>query len=107
MQSAIFALSRLFFTITAVSVVVVVNRPFQGDQVAPNAVRCELDPPRSTEGLEACVAQSPRDVELLIKLAAAYEVLGRIDDARSTYRRAIGLDPRDADAQRRLSELPR
>jgi cytochrome c-type biogenesis protein CcmH/NrfG len=104
MQPAISAFARLIVTVAAVSVVVAVNRPAQGDQASADAVRCELDPPRDVAGLEACVARSPRDVELLVQLAGAYEASGRTEDARSMYRRAIEADPRDADAQRRLAE---
>ena len=103
MRPAISALSRLIFTVAAISLVVVVNRPVQGDQASADSVRCELDPPRDVAGLEACAARSPRDVELLVALGAAYEAAGRRDDARAAFQRAIEIDPRDADAQRRLA----
>jgi cytochrome c-type biogenesis protein CcmH/NrfG len=107
MTPPISAFARLIFTLAAVSFVVVVNRPVQGDQASADAVRCELDPPRDVAGLEACVARSPRDVELLVQLASAYEAAGRTEDAGSMYRRAIEVDPRDAEVQRRLAETLR
>jgi cytochrome c-type biogenesis protein CcmH/NrfG len=103
MQQALPALLRLLFTLAVTAFVVVVSRPVQGTQASEDAVRCELDPPRNVDGLEACVARFPLDVELLIQLGAAYEAAGRVDDARSAYRRAIEIDPRDADAQRRMA----
>src|SRR5688500_8764743 len=107
MQPAISALVRFTLTLAVVSFVVVVNRPVEGDEVAADAVRCELDPPKSAAGLEACVVRSPRHLELLVELGTAYEAAGRTAEARSAYQRAIEVDPSDADAQRRLARLSR
>ena len=95
---------RLIWTAAILGLVVFVNRYTpSSSETSADSVRCELDPPRDLAGLEACAARSPRDVELLVQLAAAYEAAGRRDDARTAYRRAIEIDPRDADAQRRLA----
>jgi len=100
-------LLRLVATAALVGLVAVASRSPSGAAASAESVRCELDPPRDVAGLEACVSRSPRDLELLVELGAAYEATGRPDDARSAYRRAIELDPRDADVQRRLSGLAR
>jgi cytochrome c-type biogenesis protein CcmH/NrfG len=101
-------LLRLVATTALVGLVAVASRSApSGAAASPESVRCELDPPRDIAGLEACVARSPRDLELFVELGAAYEAAGRADDARSAYRRAIEIDPRDADAQRRFAELAR
>jgi len=105
MKQAISALARLIGTLAAVAIVVVVHRPVQGDQASADTVLCELNPPRDLAGLEACLARSPHDVELLLDLGAAYVAAGRIADARERYARAVALDPRDADARRRLDGL--
>ena len=70
--------------------------------ISDHTVRCDLDPPRDAPGLEACVSQSPRDVELLLELGTAYEAEGRFGEAQAVYRRAVAVDPRDAGARVRL-----
>jgi cytochrome c-type biogenesis protein CcmH/NrfG len=101
-------LFRLVATLTIVGVVAFASRSAPSDAAASaESVRCEIEPPTGIAGLETCVAWFPRDVELLVELGAAYEAAGRNEDARSTYRRATEIDPRDADAQRRLAGLPR
>lgn len=95
MKQPISAFSRLAYTLAVVGLVAFVNRSATADQVSPEAVRCELDPPRDVAGLEACVARSPLDVEILLDLAAAYEAAGRAAEARECYQRAIQIDPRD------------
>ena len=101
-------LFRLVATLAIVGVVAFASRSAPSDAAASaESVRCEIEPPREIAGLETCVARFPRDVELLVELGAAYEAAGRSEDARSTYGRAIDIDPSDADAQRRLASLPR
>jgi tetratricopeptide (TPR) repeat protein len=96
---------RLVWTLAIVGLVAFVSRATSSSsEASAESVRCAIAPPRDLAGLEACVARFPRDVELLVQLATAYEAAGRTDDARATYRRAIAVDPRDADAQRRLDE---
>lgn len=100
------AVFRLIWTALIVALVVFVGRSTStSSDASAEAVRCELDPPSDLAALEACVARSPRDVEMLVALGAAYEAAGRRDDARVMYRRAFDVDPRDADAARRLSSL--
>jgi hypothetical protein len=105
MKQAIAAVSRLLFTMGILGLVVVVHRS-QSDEASADRVRCAIDPPRDIPGLEACLAWSPRDVELVLDLAAAYEAAGRPADARAQYARAAVIDPRDADARRRLDQQP-
>jgi len=100
-------LSRLIATLAIVGVVILASRSAPSDAASGESVRCELDPPRDVAGLEACITLLPHDAELLVELGAAYAAAGRGVDARSAYRRAVELDPRDADAQRRLAGLPR
>jgi len=104
MKQAISALSRLAFTLAIVALVVVINRSAPADPVSPEAVRCELDPPRDIAGLEACLARSPRDLELVLDLAAAYDAAGRATEARAQYARAVEIDPHDEDARKRLDQ---
>lgn len=100
------AVFRLGWTVAIVAVVAFVSRAAPSGDAAPaESVRCEVDPPPDLAGLEACVARSPRDVELLLELGAAYAATGRADEARSLYRRAIAVDPRDRDAQRQLESI--
>jgi cytochrome c-type biogenesis protein CcmH/NrfG len=108
MTQAIAALSRASLTLAAVAFVVFATRAAApGGDASAESVRCELDPPHDASGLEACIARSPRDVELLLELGEAYQALGRADDARSAYRRAVDIDPHDAGAQRHLAESNR
>jgi len=100
-------LLRLVATLAIVGVVALASRSAPSDAASAESVRCEIDPPRDVAGLEACVSLFPHDVELLVDLGTAYGAAGRSDDARSAYRRAIELDPRDADVQRRLARLAR
>lgn len=104
MKQAISALSRLACTLAVFALVVVVNRPVQGGEASPDTLGCELDPPRDVAGLEACLARSPRDVELLLDLGAAYAASGRNAEAREAYARAVAVDPHDAEARRRLDD---
>lgn len=105
MKQAIAAVSRLLCTLGILGLVVLVNRS-QSDEASADGVRCELDPPRDIPALEACLARSPRDVELVLDLAAAYEAAGRPAEARAQYARAATIDPRDADVRRRLDRQP-
>ena len=100
-------LSRLVATLAIVGVVALASRSASSDAASTESVRCEIDPPRDVAGLEACISLFPHDLELLVELGAAYEAAGRAVEARSAYRRAVELDPRDADAMRRLAGLPR
>ena len=105
MKQAIAAVSRLLCTLGILGLVVLVNRS-RSDEASADGVRCELDPPPDIPGLEACLARSPRDVELVLDLATAYEAAGRPADARAQYSRAATHDPRDPDARRRLNQQP-
>jgi cytochrome c-type biogenesis protein CcmH/NrfG len=104
MKQALSALSRLALTLAVLAIVAVVNRPVQGDEASADAVQCELNPPRDRAGLEACLARSPQDVELLLDLGEAYAAEGRAAEARDMYVRAAAIDPRDAEARRRLDD---
>lgn len=96
--------ARLFWTLAIIAIVVVVNRSQSGADASAEAVRCELEPPHEIAGLESCLARSPRDVELVLELAAAYEAAGRTADALTQYARAVEIDPHDGDARKRLDE---
>ena len=100
-------LLRLIATLAIVGVVGLASRSATPDAASAESVRCEIDPPGDVAGLEACVSLLPHDVELLLELGIAYDAAGRATDARGAYRRAVELDPRDADAQRRLAGPPR
>jgi len=104
MNQAISALSRLVCTLAIGAGVVVVSRPVQGGEASADAVRCELNPPRDVTGLEACLARSPQDVEVLLGLGEAYASAGREADAREMYARAVAIDPRDVEARGRLDD---
>lgn len=106
MKQAIAAVSRLVCTLGILGIVVLVNRSQSGAEASADSVRCEIDPPRDIPGLEACLARSPRDLELVLELAAAYAAAGRTVEAQAQSARAAAIDPRDPDARRRLDELP-
>ena len=100
------ALLRLVSTIAIVSAVAILSRTApSGTGSSAESVRCELDPPADIAGLEACLARSPRDVQLLVDLGVAYLKAGQTDEARASYQRALDVDPRDGDLQRRLNVL--
>jgi Flp pilus assembly protein TadD len=60
---------------------------------------------RAVGELEECSVLVPADAELLADLAEAYEDAGRLQDAESTYRRALSIDPDFADVRRSLARL--
>ena len=97
------AVIRLVVTVAIFAVVSLVSRSAPSDAASAESVRCELDPPSDIPGLETCLVRFPHDIELLTELGAAYEAAGRDQDAAAIYRRAIELDPRDADLRRRLA----
>jgi cytochrome c-type biogenesis protein CcmH/NrfG len=73
-----------------------------------NAAAASCDPdrlPQDIPGLERCVALDPGDAGLLTGLGDAYQSAGRADRAEETYRRALGLDPRNGDLHVRLGRL--
>lgn len=95
--------ARLLLTTALLALVGLANQASSTPTgVSDDIVRCDLDPPRDPHGLEACVSRSPRDVELLLDLGAAYEAEGRLAEARQVYRRAVAVDPGDAGARMRL-----
>ena len=104
MKQVIGVVARLLCTVVVLGVVVLVNRSQSGQEASADTVRCDLDPPSDVEGLEACLATFPRDVELLLELGAAYAAAGRADDARVQYARAVAIDPRDAGARHKLAD---
>ena len=61
--------------------------------------------PDAISRLEQCTAISPRDVELLADLGAAYEAVHAPERAEMMYRRALTIDPDDADVRLRLARL--
>jgi tetratricopeptide (TPR) repeat protein len=58
----------------------------------------ETDYERAVEDGEQLLIQNPNDPALLLRLGTAYYRLGRIEEAKSFYSRAIELDPRLAEA---------
>ncbi len=103
MKQVTAAVVRLLVTFLIVSAVVFVNRSQGGDEASAETVRCDLDPPGDVAGLETCLARSPRDVEILLELSAAYEAAGRHAEARVALTRAAAIDPRDAGVRQRLA----
>lgn len=55
-------------------------------------------------GLAARLEDNPDDLEGWKRLAGAYEVLGRMEDAEAAHRQVISRNPDDAQAKRFLSE---
>lgn len=98
------AFVRLVATLAVLGLVGWVNglSPIAGDRDDTTA-SCEIDPPRDVAGLEACLARSPHDVELLLNLGLALEAEGRQAAAGSAYQRAVDADPGDADARLQLA----
>lgn len=87
---------RVIWTAAILALVVFVSRSApSGADVSAEHMRCEIDPPSDIAALHACVERSPRDVEILLDLAAAYEAAGRADEARQYYQKASAIDPAD------------
>lgn len=55
--------------------------------------------------VEACVAQHPYDVNLLLLAGAADERAGSLASAEARYRQAIRLDPNDGETRVRLARV--
>jgi tetratricopeptide (TPR) repeat protein len=55
--------------------------------------------------LSANLGTAPRDIDLLVDLAALQAEAGRMIEARSTLRRAASIEPRRADVAERLAVL--
>jgi hypothetical protein len=55
--------------------------------------------------LNASLATAPRDAELLVDLAALQTEADRLDEARTTLRRAVALAPQRADIAERLAVI--
>ena len=66
---------------------------------------CELNPPHQIDDLERCLAVSPRDIELMLDLGAAYEAHADLERAETMYRRALSVDSKDPDAHARLARV--
>jgi cytochrome c-type biogenesis protein CcmH/NrfG len=75
------------------------------DRDSGAAFTCEAAPPTDLDGLEWCLAQSPRDVELLLDLGQGYDRAGRPDAAEAAYRKASDTDPFDAEPHMRLASV--
>lgn len=96
-------LARVLGSAAALGLVSIVLRATpMGTEVASDAMRCEIDPPREVKALKACLSRSPRDIELLLELGGAYEARGELAAAVEVYRRAVIQDPRDAGVRVRL-----
>ena len=54
-----------------------------------------VDPKQELKDLENVVKASPQDVEVLGKLAVAYEQNGMQDKAVETYERVVAVDPKN------------
>lgn len=66
---------------------------------------CELNPPHQIDVLERCLAVSPRDIELMLDLGAAYEAHADLERAATIYRRALSVDSKDPDVHARLAHV--
>jgi cytochrome c-type biogenesis protein CcmH/NrfG len=51
----------------------------------------------SAEAMERCIAIRPKDIELMMDLAALYQRTGQTGRAVALYARAVAIDPRDAE----------
>ena len=69
------------------------------------ADRPPANPPGALAELESCRIVAPLDVELLADIGAAYEQVGRHEDAEQVYRDAIQIDSTYADLHVRLATL--
>ena len=80
-------------------------RSSAGSVDATSTFACELNPPRHIDGLEQCLAVSPRDIELMLDLGAAYEAHADLERAETMYRRALSVDSKDPDVRARLAQV--
>lgn len=81
-------------------------RPTAGGPVASGGTdACESVPGADIARLERCLELQADDVGVLTALGAAYDASGFADRAEALYRRAIAVDPHDADLHVRLGEL--
>ncbi len=55
--------------------------------------------------MERCLATHPDDVETMIDLGRAYEAAHQAERAEAVYRRALAVDPLDADVHLLLGSL--
>jgi membrane associated rhomboid family serine protease len=63
------------------------------------------DPKRAATMLEQAVAMQPNVAGWWFNLGLAYKELGRLDDSLRTYRRALDLDPHNAEFRRALRQI--
>ena len=62
-------------------------------------------PQEAVEHLEWAVRKSPRNPSAQANLGAAYQALGRREEAAAAYRSALEADPANAPARQRLQSL--
>ena len=53
------------------------------------------------------IRQAPDDVAALNRLGRAFEAIGRVDEAKQTFRNVLGRNPNNPIALRHLRELER
>jgi len=69
------------------------------------AIDCDHIKPGDVPMLNRCLALHPDDVEAMTELGKAYEGLQLWDKSEAAYRRALEIDPTDADVRGRLRSL--
>ena len=72
---------------------------------AEPAIDCDHIKPDDIPALNRCLALHPDDVEAMTELGKAYEGLRQWDKSEAAYRRALEIDPADAEVRGRLKSL--
>ena len=67
--------------------------------------RCETGMPRGEAALDECLVLAPDNIEVMLALAELREAAGAWDLAEDMYRRALDVDPRDAELHLRLGRV--
>jgi Flp pilus assembly protein TadD len=82
---------------------VALRRPTPKPDDRSSVRRCELERSSDIRVLERCLALQPDNIEVMLDLGEAYQRGARLADSEAVYRRALAVDPRDAELHERLS----
>jgi cytochrome c-type biogenesis protein CcmH/NrfG len=89
----------------ALFAVVALRRPTSKPDDRSNIWRCETERSSDIGVLEHCLALQPDNIEVMLDLGDAYRRTARLADSEAVYRRALAIDPRDAELHQRLSDV--